>query len=205
MAIEVEAAERNQFGKNAARRIRMRGMIPGVLYGSQVNEPIPVEVDPKRIMEILESESGRNTIFKLSVKGDSRDVIITDFQLDPVQSHLIHLDFQAIDLSQKKQFNVPVEAIGTAVGVKAGGILELLMRTVSLECLPADLPDHVRIDVTDLDVGDTIQVSQLGLDATKITVLSDPEQTVLTVVGQSAEEEDEEEEEAEEAAPAEQE
>ena len=177
----VEAEVRDTFGKNASRRLRMQGRIPGVVYGQGL-ETIPLSVDSRDVYRILHSESGQNTIFKLSVDGDSREVLVKDYQLEPVSGVMVHADFQAVVMDRTMVFEVPVEAVGTPLGVTEGGVLDLVLREVRVECLPRDVPDRIHVDVADLEIGDSIRVERLQLDTSKVTLISEPELVVLTVV-----------------------
>ena len=195
----VKAESRTEFGKNATRRLRVEGKIPGVLYGRGV-ESISVAVDPADVIQILNSDSGRNTIFELVTDSSRNDVLIKDLQVDPVKGSLVHADFLCIAKDRVMEFQIPVEPIGIPEGVQThGGMLEVVLREISVECLPGDVPDQVQVDVTDLDIGAAIRVSELAIDTNKVKLLSDPELTVLTVVPPRVEEEPEvlvEEEEA---------
>ena len=195
----VKAVSRTEFGKNATRRLRVEGKIPGVLYGRGV-ESISVAVDPADVIQILNSDSGRNTIFELETDSSRNDVLIKDLQVDPVKGSLLHADFLCIAKDRVMEFQIPVEPMGIPEGVQThGGMLEVVLREISVECLPGDVPDQVQVDVTDLDIGAAIRVSELAIDTNKVKLLSDPELTVLTVVPPRVEEEPEvlvEEEEA---------
>ena len=182
------------------RRLRTQGKIPAVLYG-QGRETLSVSVELREVDQILCSETGHNTIFKLQVGSDSTDVLIRDYQLDPVKGTLLHADFQAVALDKKMTFTVPVQIVGTASGVTAGGVLDIVLREIGLECLPSDVPDHIPVDVTELEIGDSVRVEALQLDLSKISLLSDPDLVILSVVPPHVEEEPEvipEEEELEE-------
>jgi len=186
--VVVEATRRGEFGKNSNRRLRSTGRIPAVIYGRGL-DPVPVTVDPRDVSRILHSDTGRNTIFKLNIEGTSRDVLIRDFQLDPVRDSLVHADFQAIAMDQTMTFQVPVEMIGDAKGVKAaGGTLDLVMRTIEVECLPGDVPQNIAVEVEALQIGDSVRVRQLKVDETKVKILSEPDLVVLTVSAPVAEE-----------------
>lgn len=189
--IIVRAEPRTTLGKNANRRLRGQGRIPAVVYGRRMS-PQAVTVDPREVDRILHSEAGHNTIFKLQVDGALQDVIIRDYQLDPVKDKLLHADFQAIAMDETMSFDVPVEVVGSARGVQLGGILDLVLREIEVECLPGDVPDHIRVDVSQLEIGDALRVSDLPVDTSRITVLSEPELVVLTVVPPLAEEVEEE-------------
>lgn len=201
MPIVVEAQQRSRLGKNACRRLRAEGMIPAVLYGPDI-ESQPIAVNPKEIINILRSDSGRNTILQLSLKDASRNVMIRDYQLDPIRDSLIHTDFQTIAMDKKMEFEVPVEVVGTAKGVREGGVLELILREITVECLPGDVPDSIEVDVSHLDINDPLHVSDLQVDPEKVEILNDPEVVVLLVAPPTVVHEEEEvvEEAAEEGA-----
>ncbi len=179
--VVVQATKRGEFGKNSNRRLRNTGRIPAVIYGRGL-DPVPVTVDPRDVSRILHSDTGRNTIFKLDIEGTSKDVLIRDYQLDPIRDSLVHADFQAIAMDQTMTFQVPVETVGEAKGVKAsGGTLDLVMRTIEVECLPGNVPQSIGLEVADLEIGDSVRVRQLKFDESKIKILSDPDLVVLTV------------------------
>ena len=151
-----------KFNKNAARRVRVAGKIPGVIYGAK--EPsVAVELDPKQILRILHSESGHNTIFDVDVQGSARTkVMIVDWQYEPIKGHLLHIDLKRIAMDKAMLVEVPVLLEGTAFGVKnEGGVLEQVLREVEIECLPGDIPAHITFDVTELKLNDVIRVSDL--------------------------------------------
>lgn len=186
--VVVEAQERSEFGKNASRRLRARGSIPAVLYGHG-SQNVSIAVDPKKVVEILTSETGRNTIFKLDVNGRFEDVLIREYQLHPVKGTLLHVDFQRVAMDEVMEFEVPVEVVGTAPGVKAGGILDVVLRELTVECLPSEVPDHIQVDVSNLEIGGMVRVSDLQVDTSKIKVLNDPHLVVLVVTAPRVEEE----------------
>ena len=201
--LTVDAEIRQEFGKNANRRMRAGGRVPGIVYGRGLDS-VAVSVDPKDLERILHSEAGHNTIFKLTFEGNAKDVLIRDYQVDPVREEFLHADFQTVIMDQLMTFQVPVEAVGTAEGVKLyGGVLDTVLREIELECLPTDLPDHIRIEVDHLGVGDALRVADLEVDESKIQVLSDPGQVVFNVMPPVVEEEEVAEEEVvdEEAEP----
>jgi len=187
--IVVDVKGRESFGKNASRRLRHAGLIPAIVYGAR-KDPVPVVVDPKKILEIIHSESGVNTIFQLNLaeKEARRHVMIKEYQVDPVKGRLIHADFVRIQMDEVIEVEVPIQVTGEAAGVKLdGGILDHVTRQVRVSSLPADIPDHITIDVTALKIGDALRVSDLPKSDT-YRVLSDPDQT-LVVVSMPAKEE----------------
>src|SRR5438093_12675460 len=148
----IEVKPREGLGKNAARRLRHQGLIPGIVYGAK-KDPVPVTVDPKKLLEIIHSESGVNTIFQLSLSGQEarRHVMIKEYQVDPVKGSLLHADFVRIQMDEVIEVEVPVQVTGEAAGVKLdGGILEHVTRQVRVAWLLGDSREHITIDVTPL-------------------------------------------------------
>ena len=189
--LTVQAEERQKTGKGANRRLRMQGKLPAVVYGQGL-ETLAVSVNAQDVDLILHSEAGHNTIFQLQVSGKLTDVLIKDYQLDPVKGSLLHADFQAVALDQKMTFAVPVQVEGTAQGVIAGGVLDQVLREIEVECLPTEVPDHIPLDVTELEIGDSVRVEALQVDSPKISLLSAPDLVILSIVPPQAEEEVEE-------------
>ena len=180
---EVVAAKprEGKFNKNAARRVRVAGKVPGVLYGAK--EPaIAVELDPKQIMRILHSDSGHNTIFDLEIGSGRTKAMIVDWQYEPIKGKLMHIDLKRIAMDKAMRVKVPILLEGTPVGVKMqGGILDQVLREVEIECLPADIPSHIDVDVSNLDLFDVIRVSDLP-HSDKIEYLDTEDATVAHVV-----------------------
>jgi large subunit ribosomal protein L25 len=201
----VEVLDREERGKNAARRLRAKGKIPGIVYG-MARDSFAVAVEPRNIEMILRSETGRNTIFNLSLgtgdKNRKRAVMLKDLQRDPVTERLVHVDFVRVDLEKKVTVDVPIRLIGEPEGVRnESGILEFITRSVQVECLPNDIPDGLDLDVTELHVGENASVSDLTLGE-ELTLMIPEDTTVMTVAHQRAAEVEEEVEgeEGEEAA-----
>lgn len=179
--IVIDAQRRTPGGKNANRRLRKSGSMPAVMYGSK-QEPQPLLMDPEAISEILHSHTGHNTIFAVSVEGGAQsNVMVKDYQLDPVRGHLIHADLFEIAMDQLLKLTVGVEAVGTAEGVKTGGIMDVVTRSLEVECLPSDIPESIKVDVSALMVNDYIRVKNLPVDP-KVKILSDPEVVIVTIV-----------------------
>ncbi len=193
----VLADRREQFGKNSNRRLRVQGQIPAVMYGHAM-ESVEVSVNPKDLDRILHSETGRNTIFALEVGGEAQDVLIKDYQLDPIKGYLLHADFQVVAMDEQMVFEVPVQVVGNSKGVIEGGILDTVMREIQLECLPGNVPDNILVEVSELEIGDSIRVGDLNIDTSQLSVLSEPDLVVVTVGAPKVEEEPEIEEELEE-------
>jgi large subunit ribosomal protein L25 len=170
-----------KFNKNAARRVRRAGKIPAVLYGSG-HEPVAVEVDPKQIARILYSETGHNTIFDVEVGSTTAKAMIVEWQREPIKDQLIHIDLKRIALDKTLRVHVRVKLIGTPVGVKTeGGILDQVLREVEIECLPADIPSHIDVDVSGMKLHEVLRVSGLP-HSDKIKYLNAEDATVAHVI-----------------------
>jgi large subunit ribosomal protein L25 len=187
--LTVEADAREDFGKNASRRMRRSGCIPAVVYGGG-GPTVPVAVDPKKILQILHSESGHNAIFSLEIHGKApARAMIRDWQTDPIRGDLLHVDLVRIALDAKLKLHVPVQVTGEPVGVKVqSGVLEVILREVEVECLPDDIPEHFIADVSGLEINKSLRISDLPVDP-KVKILTDAMQVVAHVVEMRAEEE----------------
>jgi large subunit ribosomal protein L25 len=171
MAAILEAVLRNTRGKNEARRLRVAGQIPGVVYGAQKagDSPSPeaVAVDPKPFMKIMHSSSGLNTLITLNVQGGTNStVLVRNVQLDPISHHPLHADFFRVNMDRKIKVTVPITLRGEARGVKQdGGVLDFVHREIEVEVLPADIPNSIEVDVTDLGIGGAIHVRDVAANA----------------------------------------
>lgn len=189
--VTIPVQERSQIGGGHPRRLRNRGLIPAVLYGGG-EAAVPLALDALRIKK----EAGRlheNQIVSLEIEGGgdsrSRPAIVKDIQVDHISGALLHIDFQQISLDEKLTATVAVKAVGEPVGViRDGGILEHILREIEIRCLPADIPDSVAVDVSALEIGDTIHVRDIRL-AEGIEVLTEPEISIFTVAAPISEEE----------------
>ena len=169
--VTVDVTRREEMGKNVSRRLRRAGKIPAVLYGAG-RDAVALTVDPARLEQIIRSESGVNTIFQLNLSGtdQKRHVMIREYQVHPVEGHLLHADFLRIEMDTVIEVDVPVLLKGEAAGVKLdGAILEQVTRQVRVSCLPADIPEHIDIDVSPMKIGDHLSVADLpGSDKYKV-------------------------------------
>ena len=187
MEAVLDAVKRQTKGKNEARRLRVAGKIPAVLYGAskggEAPAPEPVAVDPKPFMRILHSKSGLNTLITLKVQGgtDAR-VLVKDVQLDPITHHPLHADFYRVNMDRKILVTVPVVLRGESRGVKQdGGVLDFVHREIEVEVLPANIPDSIEVDVSDLGIGDSVHVRDVATNAAW-TPISDPDMMLVHVV-----------------------
>jgi large subunit ribosomal protein L25 len=177
----VATPREGRFNKNAARRVRVSGKIPAVVYGAG-QDAVAVVVDPRVITKILHSDSGHNTIFDLNVEGSAVvKAMIVDWQHEPIKGKLLHIDLKRIAMDKMMRVSVPIQLVGTPVGVKTqGGILEHVLREVEVECLPNDIPSHLDVDVTNLELNSAIHVSDLPHSGS-IKFLGDEHATVAHV------------------------
>jgi large subunit ribosomal protein L25 len=180
--VELKATARTGTGKGKARQTRREGSFPAVLYG-EGEEPQPISVDNKDFYPVIRTAAGENVILDLKIEGsksESCKAIIRDIQYHPVRRDILHVDFQHISMTKMITVDVPIEIEGEAVGVKTdGGILEVILREVEVECLPVNIPDVIKVDVSDLEIGNSIQVSDLHVEDARI--VTDPESTVITI------------------------
>lgn len=200
--IEIEVERREVIGKKARRATAEIGMIPGIVYGGE-REPVPISVDPKKIIQILRSEKGANSILLFSLKGtgSQRHVMIKDFQIDPVSNDLIHADFTRILMDKKVRVKVPIVYDGVAFGVKnESGLVDVIMREVEVECLPTDIPDRIHVDLTPLKVGDSVKIQDLTAGKNVQILAEDSRLPVVQVEAPRVEVEKAEEQVAEEGA-----
>ena len=181
MDTTLEAVARETRGKNEARRLRVAGQIPAVVYGGG-SEPQAVAVSPKELSRLLHSEAGLNTLIDLKLGGATTKVIVKDYLLQPVTHQLLHADFYRVDLSKKVQVKVAVRLHGEPRGVKVqGGVLDFVHREIEVETLPAEIPEHIDIDVTGLMIGDGVYVRDVAKDQ-KWTPISPADMLVVHVV-----------------------
>jgi large subunit ribosomal protein L25 len=192
MNATLDVVRRDGRGKNEARRLRSAGRIPAVVYGSQKEGKVPIGVpvaaDPKEVLRILHSESGANTLITLTLDGGESQVMVKEYQLDPVTHQLLHADFYQLAMDREITVTVPVHIKGEAKGVKLqGGMLDFVTREVEVMCLPANIPERIEIDVTDLALHDAIRLRDLPANQ-KWTALSEPETMLVHIVLPKAEE-----------------
>ena len=186
--ITVTAEVRNSRGKNEARRTRSAGQIPAVVYGA-FQDPVSVAVDPREINKIIRSKTGFNTIFNLSIAGgETTPVMVVDQQIDPIRGSLLHADLKRIDLTKRIRVTVPVHTTGEPQGVKVqGGLLEIVTRSIEIDCLPDEIPESYTVDVSTLMIGQSKRASDVGL-AGSIKLMSAPDTVIAHVVALRAEE-----------------
>lgn len=187
---KIEGQVREGRGKGPARRVRTTGMVPAVLYGNK-KDAISLTVDAKQVAKILRSETGHNTIFTVTVaNGAEEKAMVRDWQVDPISGRLLHVDLFRIAMDVRMRVMVPVHTFGEAQGVKLqGGVFETVTREVEVECLPADIPEEFRVDVTEMMIGKQLRAADLPFDPAKIKLVTDPIRVIAHVVVLKKEEE----------------
>jgi large subunit ribosomal protein L25 len=178
----LDAVERTQRGKNEARRLRASGRIPAVVYGGKDGGK-PIAVDPKVLAKILRTEQGANTLIALNVPGaGNARVLVREYQLDPITHELLHADFYRVAMDKLLRVQVTVVPQGEPKGVKQqGGVLDIVHRQIEIECLPADIPNNIEVNVSELMVGQSIRVKDIATSA-KWKAMTDPEVMLLHVI-----------------------
>jgi len=188
MEVTLEAVTRETRGKNEARRLRVAGQIPAIVYGGTNEAPLAVAVSPKALSKILHSESGENTLIRLEVDGTSTTVLVKDYLLQPVTHALLHADFYRVDMAKRVTVKVPVVLQGEPRGVKVqGGVLDFVHREVEIESLPGDIPEHIDIDVRQMMIGDGVYVRDIA-EGKAWTALSPADLLLVHVVTPRVEE-----------------
>jgi large subunit ribosomal protein L25 len=186
--VKLKAEPRSETGRSAARRLKSRGVIPAVIYGAKV-KPQPLQVSARDINVMLSHASGENILVELEIAGENRTALVQEIQHSPLGNDILHIDFHAISMDEKIQADVPLEAFGIANGVKNfGGLLEQNLRSLTIECLPKDLPDRITVDVSALNIGDSIHVRDIQLPA-GVTAKVQADLTAVSVLEPAVEEE----------------
>jgi len=183
----LEAQPRTPGTKNDARRVRREGKIPAVVYGAG-KSAVPVAVDPRQVSRILHSETGHNSVFDLALDDEKTKAMIVDWQYEPIKGSLLHIDLKRIAMDRKLRVNVPIELVGDPEGVKTqGGLLEQIIREVEVECLPADIPNVIELNVAALVFGVVLRVSDLP-KSDKVKFVTDADQPVAHIISIKEEE-----------------
>lgn len=197
MGIKIKGEIREIFGKNASRYLRREGRVPANLYGLQA-ENVSLILDKKDVFQILRSEAGENTIFKISYNSKTQDVMIKEVQINPVNDELLHVDLILIAMDKEIQVMVPFILTGEAVGVKAeGGFVDFVTREIEIECLPKAIPENIEVDISDLHINQSVKVEEVS-PPEGANWISDPETVIAMIHAQAKEEVVVEEEEEEE-------
>ena len=192
---ELKATVRKTTGNSPARELRRGGQIPAVLYGPQT-EPILLSVNIKELEQIIKKGNIGSIIFNLIIQNGekiAKPAMIKEFQDHPVSGNYLHVDFYEIDMQRKINVMIPVVIQGISKGVEAGGLLQIVRREIEVLCMPGDIPEAIKIDISDLDVGDSVHIDEIPL-GDNIEVASDVNFTVVTILSPKIDEVEEEEE-----------
>ncbi|MGB9875629.1 MAG: 50S ribosomal protein L25/general stress protein Ctc [bacterium] len=188
--ITLEVYKREAKSKGETHELRRAGKIPAILYGKSVS-PLPISVEGKTLSKALRNPAGLNAIFRLTVKNDEPETsfiaMIKDIQRDYLNESILHVDFHAISLTEKISVMVPVHLVGTAKGVKEGGVLQQNLHEIEVECLPTEIPPHIDLDITQLEIGDSFFSRDIPLPE-GVTLLTDEGTPVVTIVPPEVEE-----------------
>ena len=180
--IVLKVRPREKRGKEHAKKLRRSGFIPAVVYG-QKTPSVLLEIENKSFSALLRGGLGENVLVTLTIsdqKDGERKVLIREIQRDPVKGDIVHVDFHEISLTKKLTIQVPIHLVGMAAGVKDGGILQHVLRELEVECLPTAIPEKIEVDVSNLNIGDSIHVADIKVE--NVEILSDPQSSILTVV-----------------------
>jgi len=196
--LELNAVTRTDAGKGQARTLRREGRLPAVLYGPNT-DPVMLSIDLSELEDITKGGSAGQAILSISVKGEKkpRTAMIKDLQISPLSRDYLHIDFYEVDMQQKINVMVPVTTTGKCIGIEMGGMTQLIRRELEVLCLPGEIPEYIEIDITDLNIGDSVHVEDVKLEG-DIEIPHDVDFTILTILSGKMKEEEVEEEELEE-------
>ena len=188
--IVIQGKKRDVRGKNAMRRLRQAGSVPGVLYGG-TGEAVPVALEAQQLAPLFRTEAGHNALLNVKIEGQNDELaVLKDWQTDPLHGSLLHVDLFRVAKDVRMRVRVPVHTAGDPLGVKQqGGVFEVISREVEIECLPTDIPDEFRMDVTGLMIGKQLRFSDLPLDPAKMKLVSEARTVIAHVVAPRKEEE----------------
>lgn len=196
--LELNAVTRTESGKGQARTLRREGRLPAVLYGPNT-DPVLLSIDLSELEDIAKGGSAGQAILSISVKGEKkpRTAMIKEMQISPLSRDYLHIDFYEVDMKQKINVMVPVTTTGKCIGIEMGGMTQLIRRELEVLCLPGEIPEFIEIDITELNIGDSVHVEDVQLEG-DIEIPHDVDFTILTILSGKMKEEEVEEEELEE-------
>ena len=176
--IKLSASRRLKAGSSPSNRLRRAGQVPAIAYGKDL-APVKVAIQPKELIRVLESDHGKNSVVELDIEGTEKlTVMVRDYAYHPISRALVHADFLQVKLDEAVEVQVPFRTTGKAKGLVLGGILQQIFRTIPVRCLPEKIPSMIEVDVSELDMGDSLKASQLPLPE-GVAVLLSEEQTVV--------------------------
>jgi large subunit ribosomal protein L25 len=179
--LKLEVREREDLGSRRTRRLRSQGLVPGVLYGK--GHARAIVIPERELRAAMTGPSGLHAILDVVIEGQAtvHPSILADYQQDPIRGTISHIDLREVRLDQAIQATVTIQLVGEAVGVKSGGMISLVTREVHVEALPADVPEHIDVDVTSMEVGDVLRLADVTV-MDNVTLLDDPQETVIATV-----------------------
>jgi len=186
--VTLSAIKREKTGKEISKKLRKQGLIPAIVYGPRF-QPFPIAVKFNELESILIKHKGETLLFNLELSdGEPSKIqaILKDYQTHPITDKIIHIDFLAIHEEEAITLDIPLEFLGKPVGISKGGILEILLHELTIECLPSNIPDKIYVDISNLDVGDVLHVKDIKVPE-GVKVIDDPEETVITIVAEAVE------------------
>jgi len=185
---QMKIETRSSTGKGISRKLRAAGRIPGIVYGRGM-EPVAISLEPKALSAAIAGEGGLNNLITLEGGGDLDKVvvIVAEIQRDAIKRTPEHVDLHRVNMSEKVRVNVPVSLVGTAAGVKEGGLLDFAHHSLHIECLPGQIPEHIEIDIADLKIGHAIHVSEINFPA-GVKCVDNPKTPVVGVLGKAKDE-----------------
>ena len=185
--VTIHVDKREEKGKGAARSLRRNEMIPAVLYRG--GGSLPIKINKKEVMQFINTTSGEQIMVNLEFSdGDSKLALMKEFQVDPAKRELLHADFFEVSLTEKLKLSVPVSTTGEPVGVKRdGGILQNVLREIEIECLPDKIPGHIKVDISNLEIGQSFHVRDLDLGS-DVKIFTDPQEVIANIVAPIVEE-----------------
>ncbi|OGW37740.1 MAG: hypothetical protein A2Y97_10790 [Nitrospirae bacterium RBG_13_39_12] len=192
--ITINAEKREEFGKGAARELRRKNMVPAILYRG--GGSIPIKFSRKELLQFINTTSGEQTMVNIKfADGENKLALMKEYQVDPTRGDLLHADFFEVSLTEEVEVTVHITTVGESIGVKRDkGILQYLLREIEVECLPDRIPGHIEVDVSGLEIGQSIHVGDLKFEE-GIKVLTNPDEVIVNIIAPAVE--------VEEAAPAE--
>lgn len=197
--VTLSAIKREKTGKEISKKLRNQGLIPAIVYGPRF-QPLPIAVKFNELESILIKHKGETLLFNLELTDSEPykiQAILKDYQIHPLTDKIIHIDFLAIHEEETITLDISLEFLGKPIGISKGGVLEILLHELTIECLPSNIPDKIYVDISNLDVGDVLHVKDIKVPE-GVKVINDPEETVLTIVAEAVEEVEEETEETSE-------
>ncbi|WP_026673680.1 50S ribosomal protein L25/general stress protein Ctc [Alkalihalobacterium bogoriense] len=186
MATALQAKVRTDLKRSATKEFRQNGQVPGVIYGKKLDSK-PIAVDSVDFIKLIR-DNGRNGIISLGVDNNNHQVMVSDIQTDPLKGEVVHVDFFEVDMKSEIDADVRVTLEGEAPGEKDGGIVSHLLYNVTVRCLPNEIPEEIKVDISHLSIGDSIQISDI-VQSVNVDIVNEPEETIVTVQAAAAEEE----------------